>query len=156
MVQAITALLLQTMRLPEVGNVGLGGRPIHHPRDPPSPFILSRKGEQLTSIQNSLNTSSARNKVLPVYGTVNVERCGSLDRSNHGLGQISVSYLINQLVASSLSSGGEATRSRKPSGVPLQHIQRTEALSQMGIDIRYIALSIYFDWLLTYMGITTL
>ena len=82
-VQAITALLLQTMRLPEGGDQVGRGVPIHHPRDPPSPFILSRKGEQLTSIQSAIhrrsNRQACQSKVLPIYGTVNVEKCHRRD-----------------------------------------------------------------------------
>lgn len=54
-VQSITALLLQTMRLPLVPGSPETPLPIHHPRDQPSAFILSRKGEQLTSIQTAIH-----------------------------------------------------------------------------------------------------
>ena len=160
-VQAITSLLLQTMRLPTIGNTAFS-KPIHHPRDFPSPFIMSRKGEQLTSIQNSIckrmEKHNDRKMYLPMYGTLNPEKCHEMETNfDHqkpfvcqGLGQVSVAYLLQGINAEEQHQA--STRSRKPSGVPLSFIQRNEALHKMGIDLRsclQFLLDLYSQWLVS-------
>ena len=98
--------------------------------------------------------------VIPVYGTVNLDKCHSrnsqkTENIHHGLGQISVSYLTNQYSSGGGSDLGERVRSRLRhssggGGVPLQHIQRQEALAKMGIDVRsclQFLLDLYSGWL---------
>ena len=52
-VSAITGLLLQTLMLP-IGHPQLSTW-IHHSRDTPSSFLTSKRGRQLTLIQNMIN-----------------------------------------------------------------------------------------------------
>ena len=52
-VSAITGLLLQTLMLP-IGHPTLSTW-IHHSRDTPSSFLTSKRGRQLTLIQNMIN-----------------------------------------------------------------------------------------------------
>lgn len=98
--------------------------------------------------------------VIPVYGTVNLDKCHSrnsqkTENIHHGLGQISVSYLTNQYSSGGGSDLGERVRSRprhssSGGGVPLQHIQRQEALAKMGIDVRsclQFLLDLYSGWM---------
>ena len=82
----------------------LHSRPIHHSRDVPSQFLLSPRGQQLTSIQNFIQDfmecrSGGSRHYLRVDSSANLERCcsggcggGSEDWA---LGQLSVGYAMN-------------------------------------------------------------
>ena len=80
-------------------------RPIHHSRDVPSQFLLSPRGQQLTTIQNFIQDfmecrAGGSRHFLRVDSSANLERCcyggeaggGSADWA---LGQLSVGYAMN-------------------------------------------------------------
>ena len=76
-------------------------RPIHHSRDVPSQFLLSPRGQQLTSIQNFIQDfmecRSGSRHFLRVDSSANLERCcgEATGGSDWGLGQLSVGYAMN-------------------------------------------------------------
>lgn len=58
-VSAITGLLLQTLMLPQPGHPQLSTF-IHHSRDTPRSFLTSKRGQQLTLIQNMINEGNLK------------------------------------------------------------------------------------------------
>ena len=78
-------------------------------RDYPSTFLTSRRGQQLTLIQNLINEGMKGNsectgnlKHLPVDSVCNIERC--CNYGQYGLGQLSVHYIQSSIRYNSVSA----------------------------------------------------
>lgn len=152
-VSAISALLLQTMALPAPGHPGLS-RPIHHPRDYPSTFLTSRRGQQLTLIQNLIHEKMKGQLVnyLPVDSLYNVERCSGLQGQFYGLGQLSIHYILSGIRYNSVTISNDLDNKSTKSSMafPLALIQREDAMSHSGLDIRscfQFLQELYGQWL---------
>jgi hypothetical protein len=80
-------------------------RPIHHSRDVPSQFLLSPRGQQLTALQNLIQSFMERKSPITQFvrvdSSVNLERCLELGSSSadagFGFGQLSVGYIMNAI-----------------------------------------------------------
>ena len=82
-------------------------RPIHlFFRDYPSTFLTSRRGQQLTLIQNLIHDGMKGDgcnlKHLPVDSVCNIERC--CNYGNYSLGQLSVHYIQSSIRYNSVSA----------------------------------------------------
>ena len=142
-VAALTGLLLQTLVLPSPGQNNLS-EAIHHPRDYPSTFLTSRRGQQLTHIQNLIHDIDQGH--LPVDSVCNLERSGYQRKGHYGQGQISVHYIqssirYNSVSASDHLSNVENKSTKSSAAFPLALIQREDAMSHSGLDTRYVVYS---------------
>lgn len=153
-VSAITGLLLQTLLLPKPGQLNLS-KVIHHPRDDPSNFLTSKRGQQLTLIQNLVHVAFVKDDLhklnhLPVDSVCNLERICSNDHGLcYGLGQLSIHYIQNSLRYNSVSVKEEGSSS---AAFPLALIQREDALAFAGLDTRsclQFLQELYGQWLTT-------
>ena len=169
-VQAITSLVMQTLVLPKPGWSGnYKSRPIHHSRDVPSQFLLSARGQQLTSIQNFIHDYmecrsllSANRHFLRVDSSANLERCSHDAEADWGLGQLSVGYIMNAVrhKEESRSGGGggaaaanadtRSTRSSQYTAYALPFLLREEQLASSGVDLDsclHFLFELYAQWM---------
>jgi hypothetical protein len=149
-VSAITGLLLQTLALPKPGLVNLSTY-IHHPRDRPSAFLTSKRGQQLTLIQNLIHDNFGKTcpNALPVDSLYNVERTCK-DHGLYGLAQLSVRYILASLRYNSSKPLVENNESKQSLAFPLALIQREDAMAFEGLDIRsclHFLQELYAQWL---------
>ena len=89
--------MVQTILLPLPGHPGLSSY-IHHSRDCPSSFLSTRRGQQLTIIQNMINENLLDQKIhhLPVDSILNIEKCNQWPLT-YGLGQFSIHYILSNI-----------------------------------------------------------
>lgn len=125
---------------------------IHHPRDYPSTFLQSRRGQQLTLIQNMINERLCKGPTLshlPVDSVTNIERP---ENALYSLGQLSVHYIQSSLRYNSISSSDHLDNksTKSSSAFPLALIQREDAMSNSGLDTRsclQFLQELYGQWL---------
>ena len=148
----ILGLLLQTNFLPSPGHPYFSS-PIHHSRDFPSSFLSSKRGQQLTIIQNMINEGLKGQRIhyLPVDSILNIEKCNEWPLS-YGFGQLSLHYILSSIRYNSHSSNVDLeNRSTKSStAFPLTLVQREDAMSQSGLDMRsclQFLQELYGQWL---------
>ena len=171
-VQAITALVMQTLVLPKPGWPGNSkSRPIHHSRDVPSHFLLSARGQQLTSIQNFIHDYmecrslfSANRHFLRVDSSANLERCCHEAEADWGLGQLSVGYVMNAVrhkeegrsggggaaAAAAANADTRSTRSSQYTAYALPFLLREEQLASSGVDLDsclHFLFELYAQWM---------
>lgn len=155
-VSAITGLLLQTILLPLPGHPGLS-RLIHHPRDYPSSFLASKRGQQLTIIQNLIHEGLKGQNInyLPVDSIFNIERCNGLLHAadlSYGFGQLSVHYILSSIKYNCVTTASDLDNksTKSSSAMPLALIQREDAMSHSGLDTRSCLIflqELYGQWL---------
>ena len=147
-------LLLQTILLPLPGHPGVSTY-IHHSRDFPSSFLSSRRGQQLTIIQNLINEGLKDQNIihLPVDSILNIEKCNDWP-SSYGLGQFSVHYIQSNIRYNSHNAAAnmdlETKSNKSSSAFPLALVQREDAMSQSGLDMRsclQFLQELYGQWL---------
>lgn len=135
-VQALTSIILQTTCLPKPGQANIS-RPIHHARDSPPQFLLSPRGQQLTSVQNLIQSNMERSSPLDQYLQVdcslNLERCSGGSPDKYGLGQVGVSYIMSAVRHFGDEGFDSAeTRSNKSTALSLPFLLREESLQATG------------------------
>ena len=136
-VQALTSIILQTTYLPKPGQTNTS-RPIHHARDSPPQFLLSPRGQQLTAIQNliqsNLERSSPLAQFLQVDCSLNLERCsgGGGGGDKYWLGQVGVNYIMSAVRHFGDEGVDMETRSNKSTALSLPFLLREESLQAAG------------------------
>ena len=128
---------------------------IHHPRDYPSTFLTARRGQQLTFIQNLIHESiKAENSLhLPVDSVCNLERSANKN-FEYSHGQVSIHYIHCNIRYNSVSASdhlsADTKSNRSSTAFPLALIQREDAMSVSGLDMRsclQFVQELYGQWL---------
>lgn len=139
--RALSAVLLQSTYLPRPGQLNTSS-PIHYARDSPSQFLLSPRGQQLTTIQNFIQNYIEKNcperQFLKVDCSMNLERCVGANKAKLGFTQVSVSYIMSAIRHCEENAGGDNTevRSNKSQALALPFLLREESLAALGIDVQ--------------------